>query len=259
MSIETRKKSLLYLTQNRGLFIGHLPSSMKICQPSPTFLLSLDDKLSISYKNEILTTKSCIVPAGVAIEVELSNSFIADFMLDRLDLDFDLLKENMVHFKDDIYSKFLKEEAFITSLKDIYENEYELHEVFERLTRILYELNFTRKKAYIDTRIERVINFLRDTPFDNVPIEELAKIATVSVPRLVQLFKQQVGVPIRKYRQWRRLFETANGVAEGHTVTQAALDAGFNDAPHFCNTFKDMFGLSPKQIFAKETNVILKK
>jgi AraC-like DNA-binding protein len=68
------------------------------------------------------------------------------------------------------------------------------------------------------------------------------------MPRLVQIFKKQTGVPIRHYRLWHRLYITAIEVANGSNLTEAAMSAGFTDFAHFSHTFKAMFGTTPTKI-----------
>ena len=73
----------------------------------------------------------------------------------------------------------------------------------------------------------------------------------LSVPRLRQLCKQQVGVPIRRYRQWHRLFVTATGVSRGLSLTDAALAAGFSDSSHFHHAFYNILGMKPSAILSR--------
>ena len=54
-----------------------------------------------------------------------------------------------------------------------------------------------------------------------------------------------LGVPIRRYRQWHRLFVTAVGVTQGLSLTTAALEAGFTDSAHFSRTFRSILGMPP--------------
>ena len=251
------RKSLLYLTQSRGLFLGDMPLSFRARQPSPTLYICLDGNMRIKYKDCELVAKSIVVPAGIFLDVKLSHPFVADFMLNRLSMDFQLLKENSLHFMDEIYYQFSEEYVFIEELRQIYAQEPDITNAINLLTSKISHLNFTHRSAYIDPRIKKVVEYIRDTPYDNEPIEHLAEKSNLSVPRLIYLFKQQTGVPIRKYRQWRRLFEVAKGVANNKDITRAAIDSGFNDSPHFCKTFKEMFGVSPGKIFTYDTKVIM--
>lgn len=213
--------------------------------------------MKIRCAQQELITRSVILPAGVTLDVELSSPFVADFMLDRLDMDLQLLQQNSIHFRDDIYHSFSEESVFINELKLVFDQEPGIQETFDRLTSNIKHLNIGHRRAYIDERIKKVVTYIREYPFDNLPIEQLAEKSNLSVPRLIHLFKQQTGVPIRKYRQWRRLFEVARGVANNKSITRAAVDSGFNDSPHFCKTFKEMFGVSPGKIFTHSTKVIM--
>lgn len=58
----------------------------------------------------------------------------------------------------------------------------------------------------IDKRISKAIELIKEKVDDNVSVEDLASAVNLSVPRLVQLFKLQTGVPIRRYRQWHRFY-----------------------------------------------------
>lgn len=108
-----------------------------------------------------------------------------------------------------------------------------------------------RGAVVIDPRIVRVIALIKSAPNDNHPIEQLATAVNLSVPRLVQLFKQQIGVPIRRYRQWHRLYVTAVRVARGCSLTEAALQAGFTDSSHFSHTFCSILGMKPSVILSQ--------
>jgi AraC-like DNA-binding protein len=85
----------------------------------------------------------------------------------------------------------------------------------------------------------------------------LAAQVGLSEPRLLQLFKETLGVPIRRYRQWHRLFVTAVGVTHGLSLTAAALEAGFTDSAHFSHTFRSILGTTPSAMFSPRGNIRL--
>lgn len=67
----------------------------------------------------------------------------------------------------------------------------------------------------------------------------------------MHLFKEQVGIPIRRYILWTRLQVSVQHVLQGETLTQAAHSAGFADSAHFSRTFSDMFGIRPSDVLIK--------
>ena len=103
-------------------------------------------------------------------------------------------------------------------------------------------------KHAIDNRVAKVVEKIKQTANDNLSVDDLASLVNLSVPRLVQIFKKQTGVPMRRYRLWHRLFITAVEMASGGNLTEAAINAGFTDSSHFSHTFKAMFGIAPTTI-----------
>lgn len=108
------------------------------------------------------------------------------------------------------------------------------------------------RQAYppADPRIEKVIALIRQRIAHNVGVDELATEVNLSVSRLVELFRGQVGVPIRRYRQWHRLFVTFAGVNRGKSLTDAAIAAGFTDSAHFSHTFRLTLGMTPTDLLS---------
>jgi AraC-like DNA-binding protein len=83
----------------------------------------------------------------------------------------------------------------------------------------------------------------------------LADNVSLSPTRLVHLFKEQTGVPIRRFRQWNRMKSVVEFVAAGQTLTAAALNAGFSDSAHLSRAFRNMFGIKPSFLFSRSTNL----
>lgn len=119
----------------------------------------------------------------------------------------------------------------------------------------LHSLSKTDESRFIDERIATVIKILNEKQDDRVPLKELAKLVFISPSRLVHLFTEQVGIPIRKYILWKKLLTAFEKAAESQNIADAALYAGFSDAPHFNRTFKRMFGLNPSTIL-KNSQII---
>ena len=107
----------------------------------------------------------------------------------------------------------------------------------------------------VDQRVVDVIKLIKQTVDDNLSVEALAKEVNLSVSRLVQLFKQQTGVPIRRYRLWHRLYVTAVKIGRGESLTDAAIAAGFTDYSHCSHTFRSMIGMKPSLILSQPNKV----
>lgn len=98
-------------------------------------------------------------------------------------------------------------------------------------------------------KIQYLIDYLNDLPVKKISLREIADQVFLSESRIVHLFKEQVGIPIRRYLLWLRLMEAVSVVFQGQSFTTAAHQAGFADSAHLSRTFRDMFGLTLSDLF----------
>ena len=73
-------------------------------------------------------------------------------------------------------------------------------------------------------------------------------IAHLSQSRLQHLFRDQAGVPIRRYLLWHRYLTALILLADGASVTRAARAAGFADSAHLTPTAVRMNGFTPTKM-----------
>jgi len=102
--------------------------------------------------------------------------------------------------------------------------------------------------ALIDQRVRAALDYLQSQPLKNIAAKELADAVHLSESRLAHLFKQQVGIPVRRYLMWLRLMDAIDCAFAGNTLTDAAAAAGFADSAHFTRTFQAMFGVQPSVV-----------
>jgi AraC-like DNA-binding protein len=79
-------------------------------------------------------------------------------------------------------------------------------------------------------------------------LEKVAKVAGLSPSRLIHVFTESVGVPLRPYVLWLRLQLASGELMRGATKTEAAHRAGFSDAAHMTRTFRRMLGTTPSEL-----------
>ena len=102
-----------------------------------------------------------------------------------------------------------------------------------------------------DARIAAAIMRMRQQPGGSHTLAELGRKAGLSSSRFLHLFKDVTGVPLRRYRIWSRIGAAARAVAQGQSLTEAALGAGFSSSAHFSTAFRGMFGMMPSELFAR--------
>jgi|HigsolmetaAR203D_1030402.scaffolds.fasta_scaffold05411_3 AraC family transcriptional regulator of arabinose operon len=100
----------------------------------------------------------------------------------------------------------------------------------------------------IDPRIKEVLHILSQQYMEHHRIEDLAKRVCLSASRLTHLFKEQVGESIVETLLKFRLKQAEKKLTfTDRTVTEIALEVGFNSPDYFTRQFVKYYGVSPTQ------------
>lgn len=126
-------------------------------------------------------------------------------------------------------------------------NDMEAWELHLDLLRSVYP--FQKLEKVMDERIVQIAKMIRKEMPDSIRMKEIGKNFSVSEDRLIRLFKENLGIPMRRYLLWVRILEAAKLLKEGKSLTEAAHSAGFSDSAHFTRTFKENFGFVPSLFF----------
>lgn len=97
----------------------------------------------------------------------------------------------------------------------------------------------------IDPRVTKVLRQIQQSDDLRISLEAAAAAAFLSPSRFAHLFKQQLGLPFRRYLLWRKLTRAMLVIGQEGTATAAAHAADFADAAHLTRTFCQMFGIPP--------------
>lgn len=76
-------------------------------------------------------------------------------------------------------------------------------------------------------------------------LASLAGAINVSESWLAHRFTGEVGIPIRRYILWQRLFHAVELALRGARLTYAAHTAGLSDAAHLSRAFRETLGVMP--------------
>lgn len=104
----------------------------------------------------------------------------------------------------------------------------------------------------LDPRVTKVLAAIRASDELRMSIEEAAALAFVSPSRFAHLFKQQIGLPFRRYMLWRKMTRAMLMIGREQTIAAAAAAADFSDAAHLTRTFYQMVGLPPSVLMRGE-------
>jgi AraC family transcriptional regulator len=97
----------------------------------------------------------------------------------------------------------------------------------------------------LDERVTKVLTAIQASDDLRISIEDAAAMAFLSPSRFAHLFKQQVGLPFRRYMLWRKLTRAMLAIGKEPTIAAAAHASDFADAAHLTRTFYQMFGIPP--------------
>jgi AraC-like DNA-binding protein/quercetin dioxygenase-like cupin family protein len=104
-----------------------------------------------------------------------------------------------------------------------------------------------------DPRLLRLAKMLIAQPADNRTLGEWAVEIGTSKRTLGRLFTAQTGMSFREWRQQRRLLRALELLATGASVTDVALELGYENASAFIAMFRRCFGTTPKRYLKGET------
>jgi AraC family transcriptional regulator len=108
----------------------------------------------------------------------------------------------------------------------------------------------------LDERVTRLLKEIRESEDLRISAEDAAGRLHLSPGRFQHLFKQQVGLPFRRYMLWRKLTRAMVSIGRERTLTAAAQASDFADAAHLTRTFYQMFGMPPSVMMRGEFFVI---
>lgn len=100
-----------------------------------------------------------------------------------------------------------------------------------------------------DPRVQQIAGTLSANPAEAGILDELAQAAGVTGRTAARLFVRETGLTFGQWRQQLRLLAALERLAGGASVTQVALEVGYNDVSSFIAVFKDAFGETPARYF----------
>jgi len=242
-----KQKAIIYQSPAHSLYLGKLERQFKKNNITPTLLISLEDDLELlnSQGEPIARSKSFLIPSGSDIAIDTHDSKIAMCFLDDLGRNFDSLvpkmsqhteqKKQSVYFDCKMNDEILEHAIYIESKRPS-------HSEVSDILDIWLNKNADKHRHLYDERVSKAVSLIKDHPHLNMSVAEIADKVSLSVPRLIQLFKQVTGTPIRRFRLWQRILVTAEKLSLGMSLTDAAISAGFSDYAHFARTYRELSG-----------------
>ncbi len=110
-------------------------------------------------------------------------------------------------------------------------------------------------KTPTDERVKASIDFIQNNEIEYIHlIQSLKSKVFLSESRLSHLFKEHIGVSIKKYLVWNKLKQAIRQYLVDETnLTAVSLENGFFDQAHLSHSFKSVLGISPSKVYNSRT------
>jgi AraC-like DNA-binding protein len=238
----------LYIWVNQMLYLGISPVSYREhAIVSDKLIVSLEGTMEITLDNgDKITSRTCLVKAGINFKktnINTNNAVMAIYFIAPITQDFCALESIMSYARNGVHYNHPEEDVLINSLLKIRNTSINPEKAFIILRKLIVE----------------IIIKIKNTVNENISLKRLADDVNLSESRLEKLFKDQIGIPITKYRLKYRVFIGIIHLALGRSITEAALAAGFASSSHFSKSFSAINGIPPSTTFLKQPflNVLL--
>jgi AraC-like DNA-binding protein len=207
------------------------------------FLLALDGRLEVNAAAPTATSGrvvSALVGAGLRHEVRVSGTRAAFLYLEPTDPLATRLRGAMRAVHPRLHVGHRGAGAFVRAL-----TEGAGLDAFPAL-----------HPSLLDPRIQRVLRGLGTPGGRGSGVDAAARSVGLSESRFMHLFREQVGVPFRRYRLWARLHAAVRHATGGALWTDAALEGGFSSPSHLSDAFRAMFGVPPSVLGAAQVSYV---
>ncbi len=247
----------LYIWVNQLLYIGTTPEvHREHAIVSDKLMVILQGTINIVQDNgDKISTRTCLVKAGTDFKksnIIANNVVVAIYYLAPLTQDYPALRSIMSYARNGVHYGHPDEGRLIQTLLTIRDTSIEPEQTYNMLRPFIIQPHL---KQYMfkefDPRIIEVVGKIRTTVSENLSLNTFAQDVHLSESRLEKLFKDQIGVPITRYRLRYRVFIGIIHLAMGQSITEAALAAGFASTSHFSKSFSTINGVAPSAAFFK--------
>jgi AraC-like DNA-binding protein len=107
-----------------------------------------------------------------------------------------------------------------------------------------------------DERLRQISNALRENPADSRSLANLSRAFGMSDRTAERLFQRELGSTFREWRRQIRLSIALERLGAGDSVTNVAMDVGYEDVSAFIAMFKTALGQTPGQYFRSGALVV---
>jgi AraC-like DNA-binding protein len=102
----------------------------------------------------------------------------------------------------------------------------------------------------VDQRLRIISETINVNPADNRSLANWALQLGFSQRNLIRRFHAETGMTFRQWKRQARMLAALERLANREPVTRVALDVGYETASAFVASFRETFGVTPRQYFS---------
>ena len=239
----------LIFWKDMAVFWGKNPKAItKHCHPAIQMVLAMEGAFTSKNENgEWGEKKALLIAPNHAHECNAQGIHILSIEIDTESAFGEWILKNQLQDQTMIdFPQGSEESLAYENLFDKFEHQKwdELRVIIENL----FDFKDTYQASPKDERINKVIHFITNNINEPITTEKLTEVSCLSESRLLHLFKESMGLPIRNYILWYRLKMVLYYITKGYSLTKAAYASGFADQAHMTRTCVKMLGLPPSAL-----------
>ncbi len=243
------KASTLFFFNGQALFLGQGTDTNPHIHHALQIAIGLKDEFKILWNDQWNSTRFVVIDADVSHQLTGPASGQAILLLEPGTRIAENIRKKYLHNTTAAFPKFEQVYPFVQALGDSALPPLSCKNARTAMTDVIKALVPEQKHIQPkDPRILKILAHLENLEEKKISLSGLSHFISLSESRLVHLFKEETGIPIRRYLLWLRLMEALYLILGNASFTRAAHETGFADSAHLSRTFKQMFGIPPNQI-----------
>jgi AraC-like DNA-binding protein/quercetin dioxygenase-like cupin family protein len=108
--------------------------------------------------------------------------------------------------------------------------------------------NFSQKDQ---ERLDKVYKYVEQNYFQEIDIQDVAKICNLTVPAFCNYFKKNLNQTFTDFTNEFRINQACKMLLDGHEIVDICFGCGFNNVSYFGRVFKQFKGINPSQFRRK--------
>lgn len=153
------------------------------------------------------------------------------------------------HLEEDLNAIFevMDRQSEVTVAEENQFFSYLIMAIYSELAKHFPEDKATRHSKSEQKEIYKILGYVNRYFKENINIQDISDAMFISRGRLTKLFAKYAGVSINEYITSLRIKNANHLLSSGHSVTEAAIESGFQSIRTFNNTYKAYTGMTPTE------------